>query len=169
MILNSATKALLLRSQVRSLVYFCDIMDCVNSLLPHALINFSTFLPWALLSLASYSTFLRKRFFPVKLFAAAAVLLLVLAMMHGDFKLTTVDGSADSDSIHEDGPTDVCYQQSSCSNYSNETLNCTSNNMHRRLITPRGTSVLKAASLRSPCTYTWCIYLRNIFQEGWQN
>ena len=58
-----------------------------------------------------------KTIFPVKLFAAAAVLLLVLAMMHGDFELTTVDGSADSDSIHEDGPTDVCYQQSSCSNY----------------------------------------------------
>ena len=127
MILNSATKSLLLRSRVRSLVYYCDIMDCVNSLLPHALINFSTFLPWALLSLASYSKFFRKRFFPVKHFAAAAVLLLVLAMMHGDFELTTVDGSADSDSIHEDGPTDVCYQQSSCSNYSNETLNCTFN------------------------------------------
>ena len=39
--------------------------------------------------------FLRKRYFPVKLFAAAAVLLLVLAMMHGDFELTSVDGSLD--------------------------------------------------------------------------
>ena len=104
MILNSATKSLL-RSRVRSLVCFCDIMDC--GLLPHAFTKFFYIPSLATVFFGLFLYIFEKTIFPGKTLRCSCGTLLVLAMMHGDFELTTVDGSADSDSINEDGLTDV--------------------------------------------------------------